>query len=72
VTLTFASYDLLPRVLCKRRRIIEAELTKQAKVQCWKAHTFHALASKLLTDLAYQCPPRGVLMPLALSASAIW
>ena len=29
-------------------------------------------ASKLLTDLAYQRAPRGVLMPRAFSASAIW
>jgi hypothetical protein len=30
-----------------------------------------ARASTLLTDLAYQRPPRGVLMPRAFSASAI-
>lgn len=29
-------------------------------------------ASKLLTELAYQRAPRGVLMPRAFSASAIW
>ena len=29
-------------------------------------------ASKLLTDLAYQRAPRGVLMPRAFSASAMW
>jgi hypothetical protein len=31
-----------------------------------------ARASMLLTDFAYHRPPRGVLMPRALSASAIW
>jgi ABC transporter substrate binding protein len=32
----------------------------------------YARASKLLTDFAYHWPPRGVLMPRALRASAIW
>jgi transposase-like protein len=32
----------------------------------------HALPSTLLTDFAYHRPPRGVLMPRAFSASAIW
>ena len=31
-----------------------------------------ARASTLLTDLAYQAPPRGVVIPRAFSASAIW
>src|SRR5262245_58213159 len=34
-------------------------------------YRYYARANTLLTDLAYACPPRGVLMPRALRASAV-
>src|SRR5262249_58148375 len=34
-------------------------------------YRYYARANTFLTDLAYHCPPRGVLMPRALRASAV-
>jgi hypothetical protein len=48
-----------------------AKFSSQGGVR-WAYPQCQARASTLLTDLAYQAPPRGVVMPLAFSASAIW
>jgi hypothetical protein len=49
-----------------------APSTSPATVCCSSHRVVQARANTLLTDFAYQAPPRGVLMPRAFNASAIW
>jgi hypothetical protein len=58
-----------------RAPLLQAELSMQASKADGPfraANSAYARASRLLTDLAYQRPPRGVLIPRALRASTIW
>ena len=45
---------------------------QRQRADWWTGCGYAERVSTLLTDLAYQRLPRGVLMPRALRASAIW
>src|SRR5262249_15426925 len=55
----------------KGRLIAKRSQSARGRASFGAEYRYYARANTLLTDLAYHCPPRGVLMPRALRASAV-